>query len=163
MNVAARPKLESFEMLAPKRESRVREIDNSVRPNPLVIRLPQIPRGESLPIEIAEDELEYRITVPVEGIDPRKIYVFAAPRWLLIEIRFKSSVCHELARALVTESIDRRISRKFALPVEIEKGATTVRVSNGSLYITALKSQCEQETFWSQLIHFDMRASLDFT
>jgi hypothetical protein len=41
--------------------------------------------------------------------NPRKIYVFATARSLLIEIRFKS-IIHDLTG--VTESIDRRISRE---------------------------------------------------
>jgi hypothetical protein len=53
--------------------------------------------------------LKYKIIVPLPGIDPRKIYVFATARSLLIEIRFKG-IIHDLTR--VTESIDRRISRE---------------------------------------------------
>jgi HSP20 family molecular chaperone IbpA len=85
-----------------------------------------IQQDESLPIDVAEDESEYKIIVHLSGIDPRKIYVFATPRSLLIELRFKSTIYHDLARALVTESIDRRISREFSLPIEIEQGTTKV-------------------------------------
>lgn len=154
MSVAVRPERESFEMLVRERGPRFRQSDPLVRPSPLSIRRPHIPQDESLPIEITEGQSEYRIMVPLAGIDPRKIYVFATPRSLLIEIRFKSTVCHELAHSLVTETVDKRISRELALPVEIEQGATTARVSDDALHITARKSEREQEISWSQLIDF---------
>lgn len=130
------------------------------RPNLSEIPRPQAWQGDSPSIEITEDDAEYQIIVPLSGVDPRKIYVLATSQSLLIEIRFKLGVCHELDRAPVMESIDKRISREFTLPVEIEQGGTTVEIRGGSLLITARKSEQEQESPWSQLIHFDTRAGL---
>jgi HSP20 family molecular chaperone IbpA len=111
-------------------------------------------------IEIAEQTSQYIIVVPLTGIDPRSVYVFATPRSLLVEVRVKRVVSHQIINGFVTESIKERISREFSLPVEIEQGATNVKVRGDSLQITAGKSQEEQQKPWSQLIHFDTRASL---
>jgi HSP20 family molecular chaperone IbpA len=158
MNARVQRSTESFDGPVPKR--RATSCRTSIRPNASVIPPPLTWQDESLPIEIAEGQSEYKVIVPLSGIDPRKIYVFAMPRSLLIEIRFKSSIRHQMINALVTESIDRRISREFTLPIEIAHGATTVQVCGESLHITARKSEHDQQTSWSQLIHFDSRASL---
>jgi HSP20 family molecular chaperone IbpA len=158
-NTAVGPARDSFESGCGKTRPRFRRPPRDsehFRDSPAHIQ-----QDESLPIEVAEDESEYKIIVSLSGIDPRKIYVFATPRSLLIEIRFKSTIYHDLPRALVTESIDRRISREFSLPIEIVQGATRVQISGDSLHITARKSEREQETSWSQLIHVDTLASLD--
>jgi HSP20 family molecular chaperone IbpA len=111
----------------------------------------------SAPIEIAERPSEYEVVLPLIGIDPRNIYVFATPRALLIEIRFKSTVCHALVNAAVTETIDRRIAREFSLPIEIEQGATAVQIQGQILHITARKSPYSEQGSWSELVHFDIR------
>jgi len=131
-----------------------------MRSNVSVIPRPLVWQHEPPPIEIAEGQSEYKVIVPLSGIDPGKIHVVATPRSLLIEIRLKSSVRHQMTNAVVTESIDRRISREFSLPIEIERGTTTVQVRGEFLQITARKSPHDQQASWSQLIHFDTRASL---
>lgn len=130
------------------------------RPNFSAISRPKAWQDESPSIEITEAQTDYKIIVPLSGIDPRKIYLFATPRSLLIEIRSKSTVCHELPGATATEKIDHRISRELTLPAGIKQGGTTVELRGASLLITARKSDCEQPAPWSQLIHFDTRAGL---
>jgi HSP20 family molecular chaperone IbpA len=160
MDTRGQPAPESFERFVRKSRTRYRKTAPA-RPAGLQIGPPDIQQDESLPISIAENQSEYSIVVPLAGIDPRKIHVLATPRSLVIEIHSKSTVWHALTRAPVTESIDRRISRELTLPIEIEQGATTVRVTHDSLHITARKSEHNQETSWSQLIHFDTRAPSD--
>lgn len=109
----------------------------------------------SPPIEIAERPSEYEVALPLKGIDPRNIYVFARPRALLIEIRFKSTVCHGMVNSHVTETIDRRVSREYSLPIEIEQGATKVQIQGQVLYITARKSKYDVQGSWSELVPFD--------
>lgn len=111
-----------------------------------------------MPIEIAEGRSDYEVIVPLSGIDPRKIYVFAKPQSLLIEVRFKSIVHHETSG--ITERVQRRISREFLLPAELEAHTTTVRVCGDSLRIRARKSEEDEQASWSEMIHFDTRGSL---
>lgn len=160
MNATVQRSTESFERLIPKRQATSRRPPAPVWPNASAIPRPLPWPDESLPIEIVEGPLGYKLIAPLCGIDPHKIYVFAMPRLLLVEIRYKTSICHELATALVTERIDRRISREFDLPNEIEQGATTVQVCGESLEITVRKTQQDKQASWSQLIHFDTRSSL---
>jgi HSP20 family molecular chaperone IbpA len=116
-------------------------------------------RDEPPLVLIAEGPSEYKLVVPLAAIDPRKIYVFAAPHALLIEIRLKSTICHPTTNAPVTEAIDRRISREFNLPIEIERGRTKVEMHGESLHITARKSQETEQASWSELVHLDTRPS----
>jgi HSP20 family molecular chaperone IbpA len=160
MNARVQRSTEPFEGLVPKRRAASCRPAASTRPNASVFPGPLTWQDESLPIEIAEGPSEYKVILPLCGIDPRKIHVLAMPRSLLIEICFKSSVRHQVTNAFVTESVDRRISREFSLPIEIEKGATTVQVWGECLHITARKSEHDQQPPWSHLIHFNTRASL---
>ena len=112
-------------------------------------------KSASPSIEITESLLEYKIIVALSGIDPRKIYVFAMPRSIQIEIRFKSMMHHKTVTPGVMETIDLRIVREFSLPVEIEQGATTIGIYGQSLLITAPKARQSQSTSWSQLIPFN--------
>lgn len=155
MNARVQRSTESFERLIPKKQATSRRPPASVWPNASAIARPLSWPDESLPIEIAEGPSEYKLIAPLCGIDLRKIYVFAMPRLLLIEIRYKTSICHKLATAPVRERIDRRISREFDLPNEIEQGATKVQVCGESLEITARKSPHDKRASWSQLIHFE--------
>ena len=113
---------------------------------------------DSTPIEISGGKSDYRVIVPLSGIDPRKIYVFAKPQALLIEFRLKSSVRYDTSN--VAENIECRMSREFLLPAAIEAHSTVVRVCGDSLYITARKAEGEAQHPWSELIHFDTRGSL---
>jgi HSP20 family molecular chaperone IbpA len=160
MNATAQCSTESFEGPVPKRRPASGPTAASVRPSAFVIHRSVTWRDKSVPIEIAENQSQYRIIVPLLGIDPRKIHVFVMAHSLLIEIRFKTSVHHQMANGVVMESINRRILREFNLPIEIEEGTTTVQVCGASLHITARKSGSDRQASWSQLIHFDTRASL---
>lgn len=160
MNANVQRSGRSFPGLAPSK--RAQACRKAAAGRPISTEVPRTPawEDESASIEVTEDETEYNVLVPLSGIDPRKIYVFATPQSLLIEIRSKSTVRHELGRAPAMESIDKRISREFTLPIAIEQGATIVEIRGGSLLIRARKSDVEQPSLWSQLIHFDTRAGL---
>jgi HSP20 family molecular chaperone IbpA len=157
MKASAQRSVQSFEGLIPKKRPASCRSAAAGGPKISESRRPQAWQEEFPAIEIAEEATEYKIIVPLSGIDPRKIYVFATPRSLLIEIRSKITVPHELDQALVMEGIDHRVSREFRLPVEIEQGGTEVQIGGESLDITARKSERQQQLPWSQLIHFDMR------
>ena len=53
-----------------------------------------------------QDTLQYSIVVPLAGIDPRSVYVFATPRSLLIEFRAKRVVSHKMINGFVTERLN---------------------------------------------------------
>ena len=162
MNPEVQPdSTELFEAPAPSTRTAYRRTLRSWPNASVVVRTRPLARQEeSGAIEVAEDTLQYIIVVPLAGIDPRSVYVFAMPRSLLIEFRAKRVVSHKMINGFMTESIKQRISREFSLPVEIEQGRTIVKVCGDSLQITARKSQEEQQKPWSQLIHFDTRTSL---
>jgi HSP20 family molecular chaperone IbpA len=156
MDTRVRQEPRTFKGLVQKGSPRLCQTGATVRSSRLTIRRPHVAQDKVLGIEVVEDQSEYRILVHLAGIDPRKVYVIATPRSLLIEVRFKTSVCHELANSLVRESIDRRSSRELILPIAIAQGGTRVQVRPDSLLITARKSEREQETPpWSQLLHFE--------
>jgi HSP20 family molecular chaperone IbpA len=113
---------------------------------------------EPASIEIIEKEFEYQLSMPLSGIDPRRVYVFVTPHSLLIEIRFKNRALHQAITGAVIESINGQIVREFTLPAEIAQGTTTVRLYEETLQITARKSQQDQRTSWSQLVDFDARS-----
>lgn len=145
----------------PKKQAVSSPIPLPVRPKGSVIIGRPIVWQEECPwIEIVEVESEYQVIVPLSGIDARNVYVFATARSLLFEIRFKSIIHHQTIKSRVTEKIDQRIVREFSLPVEIERGATTIQVCDASLLITARKSQHGKQTAWSQFVDFDARAFL---
>ena len=149
-----------FEASTPKALSACRRTPVS-RKVAAIIRIgPLAKQEETVAISIAEDTSEYKIVAPLTGIDPRSVYVFATPRSVLIEFRFKRVVSHPMIDGSATETIKERISREFSLPCEIERGTTTVAICGESLQITARKSTQEQQKPWSQFIHFDTRASL---
>ena len=130
------------------------------RQDPSAIRAPFVWADEVLPADISCERSEYRIVVPLSGIDPRNIYVFANPRSLVVEIRLKSEIHHESGKGPVAETSERRISREFALPTEIEERATIVRVCGECLQIIAREALGEHSTSWSELIQFDTRRSV---
>jgi HSP20 family molecular chaperone IbpA len=59
--------------------------------------------------------------MPLSGIDPRKVFVFAMPRSIVIEVRFRRLTNHKMPMAAVLESIDERVVREFSLPVEMNQ------------------------------------------
>lgn len=160
MNSGAQRSTEPFEGTPPQRPAASRLTPICRKPNTSVIARPLAGQDESLSIEVVERESEYQLSMPLSGIDPRKVYVLVAPHSLLIEIRFKNVMRHQAIRAVVTESINWQMVREFNLPAEIEQGGTTVRLYGETLQITARKSQHDRQTSWSQLIHFDTRPSL---
>jgi HSP20 family molecular chaperone IbpA len=107
-----------------------------------------------LPVHIADGSGEYKLTMPLVGIDPRNVFILASPRSLLIEVRLKRTISHETTGGPVAECIDRRITREFTLPVEIARNGTSVQVVEKRLQITARKAQHDQQGPWSQLVCF---------
>jgi HSP20 family molecular chaperone IbpA len=105
-------------------------------------------------IEVRESPMAYYIVVPLSGMDARNFYVIATPHSILIEIRLNRVRHHEITEASIIERIDQRVEREFALPAEIEKGKTTIRIAPDSLFITAPKARQNQGGTWSQLIAF---------
>jgi len=113
-----------------------------------------------LPIQVTEDRDEYRILVPMGGIDLRHVYVLATHRSLLIEIRVRKTLQHQGDDPLDAEVEDRRVSRELKLRHPIERRRTVVDTVGDSLRITSLKASEAEENDWSDLVHFDTRTSL---
>jgi HSP20 family molecular chaperone IbpA len=111
-------------------------------------------------IQVTEDRDTYRILVPMSGIDLRHVYVLAAPQSLLIEIRVRKTVQHEQDDPVDAEVEDRRVSRELKLRHPIERRRTVVDTVGDLLRITSVKASAAEENMWSDLVHFDTRASL---
>ncbi|HXE12773.1 MAG TPA: Hsp20/alpha crystallin family protein [Bryobacteraceae bacterium] len=115
---------------------------------------PQVRQPEFAAIEVRESRTAFHIVAPLSGIDARNFYVIATPHSILIEIRLNRVKRHQMMDSSIIERIDQRIEREVALPAEIEKGKTTIRIAPDSLVITAPKAQQGQDGTWSQLILF---------
>jgi HSP20 family molecular chaperone IbpA len=111
-------------------------------------------------IQVTEDREKYRILVPMSGIDLRHVYVLAAPQSLLIEIRVRKTVQHQEDDPVDAEVEDRRVSRELKLRHPIERRRTVVDTVGDLLRITSVKASEAEENMWSDLVHFDTRASL---
>ena len=96
----------------------------------------------------------YEIMVPISGVDPKKVYIFATEQSIQIEVRVKSSLHHWHGPEAVAEDLDQRVSRELRFPTEIVRGLTTVRISGDCLRITAVKSSERQHRPWSEFVHF---------
>lgn len=112
---------------------------------------------EILPAEdLDESPNQYEIVVPIPGIDHRNVYVFAAPRSIVVEILTKKAVQHPSGDVILLERTDQRIRREFILRVPIEAGSTKVKFEGDSLRITAIKSTDDDQETWSEFIGFDL-------
>ena len=94
MNAGAQRSPEPFEVMPPQRPAASRLASICRKPTTTVATRPLAGHDESPSIEIVEGESEYQLSMPLSGIDPRRIYVFVAPHSLLIEIRLKKVVRH---------------------------------------------------------------------
>ena len=121
---------------------------------PLVL-LKQLP-----PVKPNGDGGEYRVLVPTRGIDLRHIYVVATPDSLLIEVRIQNSIKHDEADPVFAEVERHRISRELRFRHPIKERGTIVQVRGGALQITCRKATTSEQKSWSEILHFDSRASL---
>jgi HSP20 family molecular chaperone IbpA len=122
--------------------------------HPLVF-LTQLP-----PVEPVENGGEYKILVPTNGIDLRHFYVVATPDSLLIEVRIRNSFKHDEPDPVLAEIHNQRISRELRFRHPIEERGTIVQVRGGELQITCRKAATSDDKSWSEILHFDTRASL---
>lgn len=112
------------------------------------------------PSELIEGQAEYKLLIPLAGIDPRRAYVLAKPQSVCIEYRSKGTISHETSVPPLLEAIECRVSREIVLPAEIDTRSTTVQVCGDSLFITARKAQGHKRNSSSELVQFDTRGSL---
>jgi HSP20 family molecular chaperone IbpA len=115
---------------------------------------PLVWQPEVAPLEVRESQAAYYIVAPLSGMDARNFYVIATPRSIQIEIRLNRVRHHKTTETSILERIEQRIERELALPTEIEKSKTTVRITPESLFITAPKAMQSQGETWSQLVLF---------
>lgn len=113
--------------------------------------------GQPLPlIYIAETAAGLRILVPLKGIHPRQVYVFATPHSILVEMRARNTVHH--ARA-IQEIQHRSITRELKFNDLIREGSTSIRLLGDDLEITCTTTRAEEEKNWSELVQLDMRGA----
>ncbi len=116
---------------------------------------------KSIPqLRVIEDRDQYTILVPLKGIDLRQVFILAAPRSLLIEVRVREILQDQGNDLIEAEVENQRISRELTLRHPIRRGRTAVDTVGGLLRITSLKAPEATEDHWSDLVHFDTRASL---
>ena len=110
------------------------------------------------PITITETASQFKILLPLDGIDARKLYIFATQQSILIEVRINRTVRHQ--RANCQEVQHQRLTREIRLHKPIEEGATTVSWIGNNLEITCVKATDLADRAWSEFVHLDTRASL---
>jgi HSP20 family molecular chaperone IbpA len=110
------------------------------------------------PATITETEDTLRILIPLYGVDLRHVYVIATARSIIVEIRMKNRIDHE--GVAMTEVQEQRMIRELKFLTNIEERTTGVRVVRGELEITCTKADSGDDRGWSDLMHFDTRASL---
>jgi HSP20 family molecular chaperone IbpA len=120
---------------------------------------PVVWEDKTLELELVERPSSFTLSLPLSGIDPRQVYIQAASNSLLIEFRVKKTMSHNLLEGGFKESIDKRMSVEFTLPLEIEQGATTVGVYGGLLEITARKAPRTEQASWSEIVPFPTRSA----
>ena len=111
-------------------------------------------------MQATQDAGEYRILLPLVGVDPRNVYVRAAARSLLVEVRSRKRVRYPHDEPFDFRLEDCCVSCEFKLRNPIRQGGTLIEAVGNSLHITAIKSPNLEETSWSELVQFDTRASL---
>jgi len=104
--------------------------------------------------EIKDSPCEYKIVVPLPGIERRNVYVFAAPYTISLEIRMKATVEHSSEETRVAERTDQRICREFRFGTQIQARSTKIQFDGDCIQITATKSNLEQQETWSEFVQF---------
>lgn len=137
-----------------------RSRDSSLESSKLIGSQPLVFLTQLPPVEPVENGGEYEILVPTNGIDLRHFYVVATPDALLIEVRIRSSFKHDEADPVFAEIQNQRISRELRFRHPIEERGTMVQVRGGELQITCRKAAISDDKSWSEILHFDTRASL---
>jgi HSP20 family molecular chaperone IbpA len=107
---------------------------------------------------ITETESQFRILLPLDGIDAQYVSMFATPQAVLVEVRIKNAITH--CSANCQEIQQERFTRKIKLHNPIKKGATTVRLLGNNLEINCTKATDSGKKGWSELLHLDTRSSL---
>ena len=115
--------------------------------------------GQPLPpISVVEAGTGLKFLVPLSGIGARNVYVFAAPRSILIEIRITKHVTHP--GPIQQERQHQRITRELKLRKSIEEGSTSIRMVGDNLEIACVTTADPDDRLWSELLRMDTRASL---
>jgi HSP20 family molecular chaperone IbpA len=116
---------------------------------------PAISDGLLPEIAVSETAGTLNMTVPLRGVDARKVFVVASAHSILIEVRITNSVPR--SGFIYKEVQQQRITRELRFRENIVKGSTFVRYFGGDLEITCLKVQSADETSWSELVRLDTR------
>lgn len=104
-------------------------------------------------MHVEEDGASYKFTVALlPGTESRFVYIMAAPRSIIIEVRRTSCEKQKVRDSHITENLDFRFSREFHLPHDITRGMTTAHLQYGVLEMTAQKYTGEQSASWSEFI-----------
>jgi len=116
--------------------------------------------GKRLPLAAcSETTAEYRVVVPIAGMDLQQLFIVATSQTLLIELRERETVPHEENGPVFSETQERRTSRELRFRCPIEKGVC-LQVHDRELWITCRKASTAEEQSWSEWLRFDTRASL---
>ncbi|MFL6450023.1 MAG: Hsp20/alpha crystallin family protein [Bryobacteraceae bacterium] len=106
----------------------------------------------------SESATMLNLTVPLEGIDVRQVYIFATPHSIVLEIGMNSTIKH--SDPLEAEIQRHHTTREFIFRCAIARHSTMARLSGGSLEITSLKAASTSDEAWSEFIQVDTRCSV---
>lgn len=118
-----------------------------------------IPIGEVLaPISVLETESTVSVSVPLNGVDARHIYVLASPHAITIEILIRHAVSH--STIVYAELQHQCVQRELHFYTRIKEASTGARLAGNKIEITFNKEPLSDEKTWSEMIPINTRASL---
>lgn len=110
------------------------------------------------PIGVSETESAFCVSVPLNGVDPRHVYVLVSSHAITVEIRIKHTVPH--SGTIYKECRYQCVTRELQLRSGIKEGSTRVQMGANRLEITCCKDAMPTERTWSEFVQLNTRASL---
>lgn len=109
-------------------------------------------------VTVSEGATMITVTVPLDDVDMRQVFVFATPRSILVEVLRKCLLNH--CGPIASEVQRNRITRELKFRCGLAKGTTAARLAGGCLEITSIKAVITGDEAWSEFIQMDTRSSL---
>ena len=100
---------------------------------------PERATPRSIPIDVAETEKGYAVQAELAGVGKDEIHVAIEGNQVTIAAEVKRSGIDENARVLRNERYYGNVYRTFALPVELDEGASEAKYENGLLTLVLVK------------------------
>jgi len=100
---------------------------------------PERATPRSLPVDVSETENGYIVEAELAGVAKDEIHVAIEGNQVTIAAEVKRRGGGDQARVLRNERYYGNVYRSFALPVELDEGASEAKYENGLLTLTLVK------------------------